>query len=62
MKEIRIKQNFQEWFDREIADEIKNRNRLFKKIKKSKLQLTKIFIMREDINYRKLLVTKKSIF
>ena len=30
MKESRLKQNSQEWFDWEIADEIKNRDRLFK--------------------------------
>ena len=57
MKERRVKQNSQEWFDGETADEIKNRDKLFKKFKKSKLQTdkdiyndiyTKIFI-----NYRK---------
>ena len=30
LKEIQVKQNSQEWFDWEIADEIKNRDRLFK--------------------------------
>ena len=57
LKERRVKQNSQEWFDGETADEIKNRDKLFKKFKKSKLQTdkdiyndiyTKIFI-----NYRK---------
>ena len=31
----------QEWFDGEIADEIKNQDKLFKKFKKSKLHLDK---------------------
>ena len=54
MKERRVKQNSQEWFDREITDEIKNRDRLFKKnLKNQNYTLTKIFIMRQDINYRK---------
>ena len=54
MKERRVKQNPREWFDREIADEIKNRDRLFKKFfKNQNYTLTKIFIMRQDINYRK---------
>ena len=29
LKEIQVKQNSQEWFDVEIADEIKNRLKLF---------------------------------
>ena len=29
LKERRVKQNSQEWFDGEIADEIKNRDKLF---------------------------------
>ena len=38
IKERWVKQNSQEWFDGEIADEIKNRGKLFKKFTKSKLQ------------------------
>ena len=53
MKERRVKQNSQEWFDGEIADEIKNRDRLFKKFKKSKLHIEKKFRIRQDINSRK---------
>ena len=41
LKEIRVKQNSQECFDGEIADEIKNRDNLFRKFKKSKLQINK---------------------
>ena len=36
-----VKQNYPEWFDRDIADEIKNCDN------------PKIFILRQDINYRK---------
>ena len=52
MKKRQVKQNSQEWFDGEIADEFKNRDRLFKKFNQN-YTLTKIFIMRQDINYRK---------
>ncbi|XP_057316760.1 uncharacterized protein LOC130657775 [Hydractinia symbiolongicarpus] len=38
-KEARIKCNSQEWFDGEIADKIATRDKLFKKFKKSKLQI-----------------------
>ena len=41
MKERRVKQNSQKWFDGEIADGIKNRDKLFRKIKKSKLCIYK---------------------
>ena len=38
-KEIRIKNNTQEWFDREIAGLIHARKKLFKMFKKSKLHI-----------------------
>ena len=41
IKERWVKQNSQEWFDGEIADEIKNRDKLFKKFKNSKLHIDK---------------------
>ena len=41
LKERQVKQNSQEWFDGKLADEIKNRDKLFKKFKKSKLQVDK---------------------
>ena len=41
LKERWVKQNSQEWFDGEIADEIKNQDKLFRKFKKSKLQIDK---------------------
>ena len=39
--ERRMKQNSQEWFNEEIADEIKNLDKLFKKFKKPKLTADK---------------------
>ena len=50
-KERRVKQNSQEWFDGEIADKIKNRDKLLKKFKKSKLQIDKDIY--NIYNYRK---------
>ena len=50
MKERQMKQDSQEWFDGEIADEIKNHDKLFKRLQKDQnYTLTKIFIMRKDI-------------
>ena len=40
---------------------IKNRDRLFKKFKKSKLQTEKGIYNAASINYRKILLTKNSI-
>ena len=45
-KEIRMKDNMQEWFRREIAELIHSRERLFLKIKKSKLHI-------HEENYKK---------
>ena len=53
MKERGVKQNSQEWFDGEIADEIKNRDRLFKKCKKSKLHITKYKLQKMIINKKR---------
>ena len=45
-KEIRIKNNTQEWFDREIAELIHAREKLFLKFKKSNLHI-------DEENYKK---------
>ena len=39
IKERRIKHNSQEWFDGEISEAIKNRDKLLKKIKRSRLHI-----------------------
>ena len=61
MKERRVKQNSQEWFDGKIADEIKNRDRLLKKFKKSKLHIDKDIYNAARYKLSKM-IKKKSIF
>ena len=51
-KEIRIKNNMQEWFDREIAELIHAREKLFLKFKKSKLHI-------DEENFKKLSIKIK---
>ena len=46
-KEIRIKNNTQEWFDREIAELTHAREKLFLKFRKSKLHI-------DEENYKKI--------
>ena len=41
IKDIRVKNRTEEWFDGEIAESIKIRDKLFKKYKKSKLHTDK---------------------
>ena len=50
-KEIRIKNNMQEWFDREIAELINAHQKLFLKLKKSKLHT-------DEENYKKVSSSK----
>ena len=46
LKEIRIKGNTQQWFDEEIMEEIRVRDKMFSKFKKSKLHV-------DNVNYKK---------
>ena len=62
MKERRVKQNSQEWFDGKIADEIKNRDRLFKKFKKSKLHIDKDIYKAARYKLQKMIIDKKEHF
>ena len=62
IKERRIKQNSQEWFDGEIADEIKNRAKLFKKSKKSKLHVDKDIYNAARYELQKMIFNKKRAF
>ena len=62
LKERRVKQNSQEWFDREIADEIKNRKKLFRKFKKSKLQIDKDIYNAARYKLQKMIINKKRAF
>ena len=52
IKERRIKYNSQEWFDGEISEAIKNRDKLLKKILKDRDYISiSNCIMRLDIRY-----------
>ena len=62
MKERWVKQNSQERFDGEIADEIKNCNRLFKKFKKSKLLIDKDIYNAARYKLQKMIINKKKAF
>ena len=62
MKEIRIKNNTQEWFDNEIAEAIKIREKYFKKFKKSNLQIDYNFYIEAKYNAQKLIKQKKLNF
>ena len=62
LKERRVKQNSQEWFDGEIADEIKNRDKLFRKFKKSKLQIDKDIYNAASYKLQKMIINKKREF
>ena len=41
-KTIRVKNQSNEWFDGKLAEQISNRNKLFKKSKKSKLHIDEL--------------------
>ena len=60
IKEIRIKNNTQEWFDNEIAEAIKIREKYFKKFKKSNLQIDYNFYIEAKYNTQKLIKQKKN--
>ena len=62
MKERRVKQNSQVWFDEEIADEIKNRDRLFKKFKNSKSYIDKDIYNVARYKLQKMIINKKRAF
>ena len=62
LKERWVKRNSQEWFDGEIADEIKNRDKLFKKFKKSKLQIDKDIYNAARYKLQKMIINKKRAF
>ena len=61
IKEKRVKQNSQEWFDGEIANEIKKRDELFKKFKKSRLHIDKDIYNGARYKVRKMIFDKKRL-
>ena len=62
IKERRVKQNTQEWFDGEIADEVTNCDKLFRKFKKSKLHIDKNIYNAARFKVRKMIFNKKRSF
>ena len=62
MKELRIKNNTQGWFDNEIADAIKIRDKNFKKFKKSNLHIDHDFYIEAKCNVKKLIKQRKKEF
>ena len=61
-KEIRIKSNTQEWFDREIAELIHTREILYLKFKKSKLRIDEEIYKNVKYQVRHLIRKKKGEF
>ena len=61
-KERPAKRKFQEQFDEEITDEIKNRNTLFKRFKKPKLHINKDIYNVARYKVRKMIFSKKGQF
>ena len=59
IKETKIKNNTQEWFDNETAEAIKIRGKYFKKFKKSNLQIDYNFYIDAKYNTQKLIKQKK---
>ena len=55
IKTLRIKNNFQDWFDSEIAEAIKLREKHFKKFKKSNLYIDYDFYIEAKYNVQKLI-------
>ena len=62
IKEIRIKNDTQEWFDNEVAEAIKTREKYFKKFKKSNLRSDYNFYIEAKYNTQKLIKQKKIEF
>ena len=62
IKELRIKNNTQGWFDNEIADAIKIRDKYFKKFKKSNLHIEYDFYIEAKYNVKKLIKQRKKSF
>ena len=62
IKERRVKQNSQEWFDGKIEDEIKNLAKFFKKFEISKLHIEKDIFNATRFKVRKKIFNKKRSF
>ena len=55
----RVKDNFKEWFDSVVSEEINNRDKLFKRFKKSRLPLDQENYKKAGYEVKKLIAEKK---
>ena len=62
MKQAKIKNNTQEWFDEEVADKINIREKYFKKFKKSKLHVDEDIFKESQKDVRNIIKKKKKDF
>ena len=58
----RIKGNTQKWFDSEVLEKLNARDKLFKKFKKSRLNIDKELYKKAKYDASKLITTKKQAF
>ena len=61
-KTIRVKNQSNEWFDGELAEQISNRDKLFKKFKKSKLHIDELIYKEAKNTVQRLIKEKKKTF
>ena len=62
LREIRVKNNTPEWFDGEILDEIRNRDKLHKKYKNTKLEENGLLYRSSRNRVQSLINTKKETY
>ena len=58
-KTKRVKGNTQNWFDGEVLEEIRSRNKLYKVLKKTRLHIDKEFYKKAIYDAQKLIAAKK---
>ena len=61
-KTLKIKNNSQEWFDQEVAEKIKIREKCCKKFKKSKLHVDREIFKKSQKVVRDIIKQKKKAF
>ena len=61
-KTIRKKNQSNKWFDGELAEQISNRDKLFKKFKKSKLHINELIYKEAKNTVQRLIKEKKKFF
>ena len=61
-KTIRVKNQSHEWFDRELAEQISNRDKVFKKFKKSELYIDELIYKEAKNTVQRLTKEQKKSF